>query len=138
VWGVFNLFFLIASIRLYVFQHSTQLSLVLVNFLPTDSPFFQFRNVVYIIIFLSLELCLIFDAASQFKRADGMIELSENLSTVGGAFAFVASIFGYYTVLHYLCQESLPFTVVMGDTSRFFERRARGPSTSVKESDDLV
>ncbi|KAJ5387024.1 GPR1/FUN34/yaaH [Penicillium cosmopolitanum] len=111
LWGVFNLFFLIASIRL---------------------------NVVYIIIFLSLELCLIFDAASQFKRADGMIELSENLSTVGGAFAFVASIFGYYTVLHYLCQESLPFTVVMGDTSRFFDRRARGPSTSVKESDDLV
>ncbi|KAJ5988491.1 GPR1/FUN34/yaaH [Penicillium waksmanii] len=99
---------------------------------------FTADNVVYIIIFLSLELCLIFDAASQFKRADGMIELSENLSTVGGAFAFVASIFGYYTVLHYLCQESLPFTVVMGDTSRFFERRARGPSSSVKASDDLV
>lgn len=67
-----------------------------------------------------------------------MIELSEILSKVGGAFAFVASIFGYYTVLHYFCQESLPFKVVMGDTSRFFERRARIPATSVNQSDDLV
>jgi hypothetical protein len=111
---------------------------VSVNVLPTNPLFFQFSNVVYIIIFLSLELCLIFDAASQFKRADGMIETSETFSKVGGAFAFVASIFGYYTVLHYLCQESLPFTVVMGDTSRFFDRRARIPPAGEKERDDIV
>ncbi|KAJ5102997.1 GPR1/FUN34/yaaH [Penicillium argentinense] len=101
LWGVFNLFFLIASVRL---------------------------NAVYIMIFVSLELCLIFDAASQFTRADGKLSLSGSFSTVGGAFAFIASILGYYTVLHYLCQDSLPFTVHMGDTSRYFGKGSRAQS----------
>ena len=84
-------------------------------------------NVVYILIFATLELCLCFDAASQFTRADGKLELSQSFSTAGGAFAFASSILGYYTVLHYLCQESLPFSVPVGDTSRFFVKRARVP-----------
>lgn len=84
---------------------------------------------------MSLELCLCFDAASQFTRADGKSATSASLSIVGGAFAFIASILGYYTVLHYLCQESLPFTVHMGDTSRFFKRSSE---VRVGKGHDLV
>lgn len=101
----------------------------------------DFSNVVYILIFATLELCLIFDAASQFTRADGKIGLSESFSTVGGVFAFISSILGYYTVLHYLCQESLPVSVVMGDTSRFFVKpQAAGSCVRVsdKKTDHIV
>ncbi|KAK5800878.1 hypothetical protein VI817_003090 [Penicillium citrinum] len=108
LWGVFNLFFLIASIRF---------------------------NLVYILIFLSLELCLCFDAASQFKRGDGRFSTSKTFSTVAGAFAFTASILGYYTVLNYLCEESLPVSVPMGDTSRYFKKCTLA---SGKANDDLV
>ncbi|OQD97413.1 hypothetical protein PENSOL_c012G07548 [Penicillium solitum] len=95
LWAVFNLFFLLASCAL---------------------------NIVYILLFLTLELCLIFDAASSFVLADGLVEKSANLMTVAGAFAFVSSLLGYYSVLHYLCEDSLPFSVPMGDTSRAWKR----------------
>ncbi|CAI7662236.1 unnamed protein product [Penicillium palitans] len=95
LWAVFNLFFLLASCAL---------------------------NIVYILLFLTLELCLIFDAASSFVLADGLIDKSANLMTVAGAFAFVSSLLGYYSVLHYLCEDSLPFSVPMGDTSRAWKR----------------
>lgn len=61
--------------------------------------------------------------------------MSETYSIVGGAFAFTASVLGYYTVLHYLCEESLPVSVPMGDTSRYFKGRTPVPG---KASDDLV
>lgn len=80
------------------------------------------RNIVYILLFLTLELCLIFDAASSFVLADGLVDKSANLMTVAGAFAFVSSLLGYYSVLHYLCEDSLPFSVPMGDTSRAWKR----------------
>ncbi|KAK2596110.1 hypothetical protein QQS21_006457 [Conoideocrella luteorostrata] len=95
LWGVFNLFLLIASFRF---------------------------NVVYILIFTALELCLCFDAAAQFIHAGGNIAASNSFMTIAGAFAFIASVLGYYAVLHYLCQESLPFRVSLGDTSRFFKK----------------
>ena len=95
----------------------------------------SYSNLVYILIFLSLELCLCFDAASQFKRGDGRFSTSKTFSTVAGAFAFTASILGYYTVLHYLCEESLPVSVPMGDTSRYFKKCTLA---SGKANDDLV
>lgn len=83
----------------------------------------SYRNIVYILIFTTLELCLCFDAASSFVTADGRLQLGTDLMTVGGVFAFLSSLLGYYCVLHYMCQDALPFPVPMGDTSRIFRFR---------------
>ncbi|KAJ5334757.1 uncharacterized protein N7506_004437 [Penicillium brevicompactum] len=112
LWAVFNFFFLLASCAI---------------------------NIVYTLLFLTLELCLIFDAASSFVLADGMVERSANLMTVAGAFGFISSLAGYYAVLHYLCQDALPFTVPMGDTSRAFKRWCKKtPSPSIKSEEDMA
>ncbi|KAI5456602.1 GPR1/FUN34/yaaH family-domain-containing protein [Mariannaea sp. PMI_226] len=95
LWAVLNTFFLIASL-----------------------PF----SFVYIGIFASLEVCLTLDAAAQFKLADGNQAVYTALEKASGVFAFIASMLGFYCVLHYLCQDALPFDVPMGDTSRFFAR----------------
>ncbi|KAM0563584.1 hypothetical protein ACHAPJ_001308 [Fusarium lateritium] len=96
IWAVFNLFFLIASIQL---------------------------NVVYICIFICIELCLIFDASSYFALADGHPAQSTALMKAGGVFGFIAGLLGFYTVGFYLCQEVLPFPIPMGDTSAWFQAR---------------
>jgi len=97
------------------------------------------RNVVYILLFLMLELCLIFDAASSFALADGLAETSANLITAAGAFGFVSSLCGYYCVLHYLCEDSLPFSVPMGDTSRAWKRWCKKtPHQNVKSEEDMA
>ncbi|CAG8936463.1 unnamed protein product [Penicillium salamii] len=112
LWAVFNLFFLLASCTL---------------------------NIVYILLFLTLELCLIFDAASSFVLADGSVEKSANLMTAAGAFAFVSSLLGYYSVLHYLCEDALPFSVPMGDTSRAWKRWCKkSTSPSMKSDEDMA
>ncbi|CAI7565499.1 unnamed protein product [Penicillium discolor] len=112
LWAIFNLFFLLASCAL---------------------------NIVYILLFLTLELCLIFDAASSFVLADGLVDKSANLMTVAGAFAFVSSLLGYYSVLHYLCEDSLPFSVPMGDTSRAWKRWCkRTTREDSKSQEELV
>ncbi|KAJ6116989.1 hypothetical protein N7512_006714 [Penicillium capsulatum] len=108
LWAVFNLFFLIASLRL---------------------------NIVYILIFLGLEPCLCFDAASSFVTAEDKPRLGTSLMTVAGVFAFVSSLLGYYCVLHYMCQETLPFRVPMGDTSRFLRPRSRAAIRDLPDSD---
>ncbi|KAH6884495.1 GPR1/FUN34/yaaH family-domain-containing protein [Thelonectria olida] len=95
LWAVLNIFFLIASL-----------------------PF----SFVYISIFVALEVCLSLDAASQFAHADGKLATSAGLIKASGVFAFISGLLGFYCVLHYLCQEALPFDVPMGDTSRFFAR----------------
>lgn len=86
------------------------------------------RNLCYFLLFLTLELCLIFDAAGSFVLADGFTDKSADLMTVAGAFAFVSSLLGYYSVLHYLCEESLPFSVPMGDTSQAWKRWCKKPT----------
>ena len=45
------------------------------------------------------------------------------LKKTAGVFAFIAGMFGYYTVGHLMCQEALFFDFPMGDTSRFFRRK---------------
>ncbi|KAJ5757292.1 uncharacterized protein N7511_005986 [Penicillium nucicola] len=112
IWAVFNLFFLLASCAI---------------------------NVVYIILFLGLELCLILDAASSFALGDGLVETSAHLITAAGAFGFIASLAGYYCVLQSLCEDSLPFSVPMGDTSRAWKRWCKkSPPQSVKSEEDMV
>ncbi|KAJ6092445.1 hypothetical protein N7467_004414 [Penicillium canescens] len=112
IWAVFNLFFLLASCAL---------------------------NIVYIILFLGLELCLILDAASSFALGDGLVETSANLITAAGAFGFIASLAGYYSVLQSLCEDSLPFSVPMGDTSRAWKRWCKKTSPqSVKSEEDMA
>jgi succinate-acetate transporter protein len=86
-----------------------------------------------------LELCLIFDAASSFTLADGNVKTSENLITAAGAFGFISALCGYYCVLHYLCEESLPFRVPMGDTSRAWKRWCKKtPRPDIKSEEDMA
>lgn len=92
---------------------------------------FASSNLVYIAIFICIELCLTLDAASQFYMADGEASTGRVLLQVAGAFGFIAGLLGYYTVAHYLCQDVLPFPVPMGDTSRFFLRRQKSDASRV-------
>ncbi|KAK1767911.1 GPR1/FUN34/yaaH family-domain-containing protein [Phialemonium atrogriseum] len=96
IWAVLNIFFIIASLAF---------------------------NFVYILIFITLELCLSLDAASYFALADGKQGTSVALLKAAGVFGFISSLLGYYCVAHYLCQDVLPFNVLMGDTSSFFRRQ---------------
>lgn len=97
VWAVFNLFFLIGSLPL---------------------------NLVYIGIFLTVQLAFTLVAASYFLTADGKASQAAAVKIAGGAFAFVSGILGYYTVGNLMCQEALGLSFPMGDTSRFFKRRS--------------
>jgi len=45
------------------------------------------------------------------------------LQQTAGAFGFAAGLLGYYTTAHYLCEDALGFAVLMGDLSRFWQRR---------------
>jgi hypothetical protein len=80
------------------------------------------RNLVYIGIFATLEICFIFDAGSYLASADENA-FAGGLSKVAGGFAFAASVLGYYAMVHYLWEEYLPIKVPMGDTSRYFRGR---------------
>ncbi|KAK7225359.1 hypothetical protein V2G26_013362 [Clonostachys chloroleuca] len=92
VWACFNFFFLLCTTRM---------------------------NITYVGVFSFVELCLIFDAASYFASAEGKAELGVHFMKASGAFAFAASILCYYTVLHYLCEDALPFRVPLGDLTRY-------------------
>jgi hypothetical protein len=76
-------------------------------------------------VFVTLQLCLIIDAASQFVMAEGHESAYYRLQKVSGAFAFTSSILGYYSVIHYLCEDVIGFNVPMGDTSKYFSKSAR-------------
>ena len=96
MWAVLNLFFLIGSLPI---------------------------NLVYIAIFFFVELAFALVAASYFATADGKIGQGVALKKAGGAFAFLAGLFGYYTVGHLMCQTALFWSFPMGDTSRFFLKK---------------
>lgn len=83
-------------------------------------------NIVYILIFTTVELCFALDASSYFARADGKIATSDALMKSAGVFGFISGLLGYYTTLHYLCSHALPFRVPMGDTSKYFARMKHG------------
>lgn len=67
-----------------------------------------------------VELAFGLVAASYFAAADGNTVASIALKKAGGVFAFIAGLFGYYTVGNLMCQTALFFEFPMGDTSRFF------------------
>ncbi|KAL1874763.1 hypothetical protein VTK73DRAFT_182 [Phialemonium thermophilum] len=90
IWAVFNLFFLIASVAF---------------------------NVVYICIFITIQLCLMLDSSSYFVLANGNLATSAALMKAAGVFGFLAGLLGFYTTGHYLCEDALPFDIPMGDTS---------------------
>lgn len=95
VWAVLNIFFLVASVAF---------------------------NIVYICIFLTIELCFTLEASSYFTLADGNANLSVALMKAAGVFGFLAGLLGFYATAHYLCQDVLPFDIPMGDTSRVVKR----------------
>ncbi|KAH9841274.1 Ylipolytica GPR1 protein and Fun34p [Teratosphaeria destructans] len=99
MWSVFNLCFLIGSLPL---------------------------NLVYIGIFFTVQLAFTLVAASYFLTADGKTAQAEAVKVAGGACAFASGMLGYYTVGNLMCQEALRFSFPMGDTSRFFRKRAVG------------
>ncbi|KAF7891543.1 uncharacterized protein EAF02_001868 [Botrytis sinoallii] len=111
LWSVFNLFFLIGSLPI---------------------------NLVYIAIFFFVQLAFTLVSESYFCAADGNLGTAAALKKTAGAFAFIAGMFGYYTVGHLMCQEALFFDFPMGDTSRFFRRKLNNerpvPQPHEKES----
>ncbi|KAL8666772.1 MAG: hypothetical protein Q9202_001310 [Teloschistes flavicans] len=65
-----------------------------------------------------------FVLASYFATADGHSSAGVALKKAGGAFAFMSGMLGYYTVGNLMCQQAMFFSFPMGDTSRFFHRKA--------------
>ncbi|KAI9717946.1 MAG: hypothetical protein M1828_007038 [Chrysothrix sp. TS-e1954] len=97
LWACFNFLFLIGSLPL---------------------------NIIYIGIFLTVQLAFTLVSASYFATADGNMGLAGNLKKAGGAFGFASGMLGYYTLGNLMCQEALRFSFPMGDTSRFFRKGA--------------
>ncbi|KAM0716499.1 hypothetical protein Q7P37_007944 [Cladosporium fusiforme] len=91
MWGVFNTFFLITSTA---------------------------YNVVYVLLFLALELCLLLDGTSYFLSAGGHPTAFFHMQQAAGAFGFIAGVLGYYTCAHYMCEEALPFRLPMGQLKK--------------------
>ncbi|WQF79396.1 Putative acetate transporter GPR1/Ato2/SatP [Colletotrichum destructivum] len=94
IWSVFVLAYLVAS-------------------LPT--------NVVYILIFVFVELAFVAVAASYFAAADGKQAASTGLKKAGGAFAFLAGLVGWYLTFHLLLKDSV-VELPLGDTSQYFPK----------------
>ncbi|KAJ3957190.1 hypothetical protein N0V92_006265, partial [Colletotrichum tropicale] len=112
IWSVFVLAYLVAT-------------------LPT--------NVVYILIFIFVELCFILVAASYFALADGHATAAVGLKKSGGVFAFLAGLVGWldfystyttptndaatsrYLTFHLLLKDSL-VELPLGDTSQYFPK----------------
>ena len=85
--------------------------------------YIEYRNLVYIGIFGSVELAFILIAASYFATADGNTATGTALKKAGGAFGFLSGLLGWYTLGHLMCQEALFFSFPMGNTSHFFKPR---------------
>ncbi|GIZ38406.1 hypothetical protein CKM354_000182300 [Cercospora kikuchii] len=97
MWAVWNVFFLIGSLSI---------------------------NLVFIGIFATVQGAFTLVAAGYFLKADGSSQATAVLKA-GGAFAFASGMLGYYTVANLMCSEVLPFSLPMGDTSRFFKRKQK-------------
>ncbi|ATY62421.1 gpr1 family [Cordyceps militaris] len=104
-WAILNLFFLMASIRI---------------------------SIVYIMVFVCIELCLVIDASSQFAKADGYDMTYTKMQKAAGAFGFLASILGYYSTAHYLLADGFGFHLPMGDTSARFKSRANNTAKDLE------
>jgi succinate-acetate transporter protein len=73
-------------------------------------------------IFTTIFFCFLFDAASNFALADGHESNAKGLMQAGGAFGFISGLLGFYSCAAGMCADALPFTLPVGDTSRFFKK----------------
>ncbi|KAL4986001.1 GPR1/FUN34/yaaH family-domain-containing protein [Aspergillus falconensis] len=96
VWSILNFFFFVASLT---------------------------TNIPNIIIYSALELSYIFNCAAHFTIADGNTARGAAFTKASGAFGFVSALAGFYMLCHDLCQDSLPFTLPLCETSSLFRRR---------------
>ncbi|XPS71018.1 hypothetical protein M3J07_003209 [Ascochyta lentis] len=96
VWSVFNMCFFVASIS---------------------------TNIANIVIYGALELSYISNCAANFAMAKGANSTGDGLTRAAGAFGFVSALTGFYVLTHELCEDSLPFTVPLGDTTARFSRQ---------------
>ncbi|KAF2001530.1 hypothetical protein P154DRAFT_489895 [Amniculicola lignicola CBS 123094] len=94
LWTVFVLTFLIAS-------------------LPT--------NLVYILIFFTVDIAFLLVAASYFAAADGHASSAIGLKKAGGVFCFIAGLIGWYLTFAILLKDSI-VEFPLGDTSRYFAK----------------
>ncbi|KAJ5059507.1 GPR1/FUN34/yaaH family-domain-containing protein [Bipolaris maydis] len=78
-------------------------------------------NLVYIIIFFTVELGFLLVAASYFAIADGHARASSALKKGGGAFCFLSGLTGWYLEFALLLKDSI-VELPLGDTSRFFAK----------------
>ncbi|KAL6355613.1 hypothetical protein LRP88_11216 [Fusarium phalaenopsidis] len=79
-------------------------------------------NLVSFGIFTTIFFCFLFDAASNFALADGHESNAKGLMQAGGAFGFISGLLGFYSCAAGMCADALPFTLPVGDTSRFFKK----------------
>ncbi|KAH7013865.1 GPR1/FUN34/yaaH family-domain-containing protein [Ilyonectria destructans] len=98
IWAVLDIFFMIASLPI---------------------------NLVSFLIFTTIELCFSLDAASNFALADGKVETAKALMKAAGAFGFISGLLGYYSCAASMCQDALPFSLPVGDTSHIFRRHRK-------------
>lgn len=116
VWTIFVFTFLVASIN---------------------------SNIVFILIYLFVDLGFLLIAASYFAKADAHINAATGLQKAGGASCFVAGLLGWcvlrrttctdfvnltadavnrYLTFHLLLKEEL-LELPLGDTSKYFKKR---------------
>ncbi|KAJ0281136.1 hypothetical protein CBS470a_008437 [Colletotrichum nupharicola] len=77
--------------------------------------------IIYILIFIFVELCFVLVAASYFALADGHATAAVGLKKSGGVFAFLAGLVGWYLTFHLLLKDSL-VELPLGDTSQYFPK----------------
>lgn len=51
-------------------------------------------------------------------KADGHEKAYKTMQKVAGVFGLTASLLGYYTTAHYMCEDALRFSLPMGQLSR--------------------
>lgn len=79
-------------------------------------------NVVLFIVFLFIEVALLFVAGAYWAEADGRKDVAANLQVAGSACAFVFCVFGWYLELHLMLQAvDLPLDLPLFDLSKYIK-----------------
>ena len=81
-------------------------------------------NLAYIAVFFFLVLGFLFVAASYFATDDGHTVAAVGLKRAGGTCCFLAGLTGWYIVFHIFVASEYGYVLPLGDTSRFFAKRA--------------
>ena len=82
-------------------------------------------NMVYILLFAALELCLLIDRTSYLILANGLQSTYPHMQQAAGAFGFIAGLLGYYACARYMCEEALPFRFPMGHFKKHGKTRTQ-------------